>query len=225
MKSVYLSPSTQEKNKGYGSYGTEEDVMNRVADIMQKLLEEKGVTVFRNQPQWTISQVVEHSNLVNPTVHVALHSNANDGVSRGCEVFCHKFGGEGEKLSRLIYEKLMQITPSGDRGIKQGKSFYGQNKHIYELSKTNAPATLVEIAFHDNPADSVWILDNIELIAKTIFSAVIEYLCVGVVSVDLAQENETLKKKIEEYEKWNNILEKEQKRLEFIIRKLRKKTP
>ena len=33
MKSIYLSPSTQENNVGAGSYGTEEQRMNQIMDL------------------------------------------------------------------------------------------------------------------------------------------------------------------------------------------------
>ena len=41
-KVVFLSPSTQEFNVGYGNFGTEEYRMNRIADIVERLLKEFG---------------------------------------------------------------------------------------------------------------------------------------------------------------------------------------
>lgn len=76
MKSIYLSPSTQENNVGAGSYGTEEQRMNQVADVIQKVLERHGVRVYRNKPEWPLSQVVVDSNAKKPDVHFAVHSNA-----------------------------------------------------------------------------------------------------------------------------------------------------
>lgn len=186
--SIYLSPSTQENNIGVGLFGTEEKRMNEVCDILQKHLLRHGITVFRNKPEMTLSQVVTDSNSKNPAIHFAIHSNANQGKSRGCEVYCHRFGGEGERLARLIYDKLEPLTPSADRGVKESLNHFGVGKPLYELAYTRVPAALVEIAFHDNPDDATWILANIEPIGLALAKGILEYF--GIVFV---QENPPLK--------------------------------
>ncbi|NLN64887.1 MAG: N-acetylmuramoyl-L-alanine amidase, partial [Clostridiaceae bacterium] len=79
IKSVYLSPSTQENNIGYGDYGTEEERMQQVCDVVQEELLRHGITVFRNTPDMTLNQVVADSNQKDPTIHFAIHSNASTG--------------------------------------------------------------------------------------------------------------------------------------------------
>jgi len=120
-KNVYLSPSIQEGNIGYGDYGTEEKRMNEVCDVTQKHLLRHGLTVFRNRPNMTLTQVVLDSNTKDPTIHFAIHSNAFNGSVRGSEIYCHRFGGEGERLARLVYDELEAITPTKGRGVKEGK--------------------------------------------------------------------------------------------------------
>ncbi len=172
-KSVYLSPSTQENNVGSGNYGTEEKRMNQVADITERALKEHGITVYRNKPDWTLQQVVADSNAKRPDVHFAIHSNAGGG--RGCEVYCHRFGGSGEKLARAVYEQIYPLTPTGDRGVKEGYNFYGPGKHMYELAGTSAPAALVEVAFHDNPDDAEWLISHIEAIGTALAKGILKY--------------------------------------------------
>ena len=174
-KSVYLSPSIQEDNIGYGNYGTEEKRMNEICDVTQKHLLRHGLTVFRNKPDMTLKQVVADSNAKNPTIHFAIHSNAFDGNVRGSEIYCHRFGGEGERLARLVYEELESITPTKGRGVKEGKDHFGPGKPLYELSETVAPAALVEIAFHDQPDDAKWILENIEKIGVVLAKGILKY--------------------------------------------------
>ncbi len=173
MVKVYLSPSTQDGNVGEGNYGTEEQRMNQVADVTQQVLERHGVKVFRNKPEWPLSQVVTDSNNKNPDIHFAIHSNAGGG--RGCEVYCHKFGGQGEKLARAVYERLSPLTPTVDRGVHEGFNFYGEGKHMYELAYTNAPAALIEVGFHDNEQDEIWIVSNIEVIGKALAKGILDY--------------------------------------------------
>ena len=57
-KSVYLSPSMQENNVGVLNYGTEETRMNQIADVVQKVLQDYGVDVYRNRPEWSLGQAV-----------------------------------------------------------------------------------------------------------------------------------------------------------------------
>ena len=38
MPDVYLSPSVRHFNRGYGTYGTEEERMNLIADIVELTL-------------------------------------------------------------------------------------------------------------------------------------------------------------------------------------------
>lgn len=175
-KTVYLSPSTQEKNVGYGNYGTEEIRMNEVADVVQKILTEHDITIYRNTPTMTVGSAVSDSNSKKPDIHVAIHSNANNGNTRGLVAFCHKFGGEGEKLTKAIYDELEPLTPTSDRGVKEGQNHYGIGKPMYETAKTNCPATLIEICFHDNKEDSEWIICNIEIIGIAIAKGVLKYL-------------------------------------------------
>lgn len=165
-KSVYLSPSMQEHNLGAGSYGTEEKRMNQIADILGAELLRHGLGIYRNNPEWTLSQAAADSNARNPNLHLAIHSNAGGG--RGCEVYAYAAGGEGEKAARVIYEELEVITPTADRGVKFKPGFY-------ELRATDAPAVLVEIAFHDNTEDVAWIISNIEPIAIALAKGVLRY--------------------------------------------------
>lgn len=172
-KSIYLSPSTQKDNVGIGNYGTECSRMNQVADVTERVLKQHGITVYRNKPEMTLAQAVSDSNSKKPDIHFAIHSNAGGG--RGCEVYCHRFGGKGEKLARAIYGELSPLTPTEDRGVKEGYNFYGPGKHMYELAYTNAPAALVETAYHDNPDDAKWIIPNIELIGTALAKGVLDY--------------------------------------------------
>jgi len=181
-KIVYLSPSTQERNIGYGNYGTEEKRMNEVADVVQKILAEHGITVYRNKPEWNLGQVVKDSNLKKPHLHFAIHSNAGGG--RGAEIYAYSPGGEGEKAARLIYKEIEPLTPTGDRGVKF-------NPRFYELNSTNSPAVLVEIAFHDNKDDAEWIMQNIEVVGTALAKGLLKLFNVSYEESSVPQEQLT----------------------------------
>lgn len=196
-KSVYLSPSTQEKNIGVGNYGTEEMRMNQVADVTERLLKQHGLKVYRNKPEMTLAQVVDDSNSRKPDIHFAIHSNAGSGNNRGCEIYCHRFGGKGEKLARNVYSEIEPITPSSDKGVKEGCNHFGQGKPLYELAKTVSPAALIEIAFHDNKDDAEWIIYNIEEIGTAIAKGILKYFDIefSLVNDELIQAVKVLKEK------------------------------
>jgi N-acetylmuramoyl-L-alanine amidase len=188
-KSIFLSPSTQDKNVGVGNYGTEEKRMNQITDIIERILKEHGIRVYRNSPAMSLQQVVADSNTKKPDFHFAIHSNAGGG--RGCEVYCHKFGGDGEKFARLVYSRLSQLTPTNDRGVMQGYKLYN-GQPMYELAYTNAPASLIEIAFHDNSEDANWIINHMNDIALSLAKSILEYF--GITYNQPASTSQILKK-------------------------------
>ena len=172
---VYLSPSLHEWNVGYGNYGTEEERMNQIADVVDYELKRFGLNVVRNSPSQSLQEVVAESNAVNPKVHVAIHSNASaNGTARGPEVYTHRFGGDGERLARDIYTNLEEISPVDGFGVKEGYTAFN-GKGYYELRRTRAPAVLIEVAFHDNPQDAQFIMDNIYEIGVAIAKGILEY--------------------------------------------------
>lgn len=182
-KSVYLSPSMQENNLGVLNYGTEEARMNQIADVVQKVLQDYGVDVCRNRPDWSLGQAVNDSNRVKPNLHFCIHSNAGGG--RGAEIYAYAPGGEGEKAAKLIYAEISAITPTADRGVQF-------NPSLYELRNTNAPAVLVEVAFHDNAQDAAWIMNNIENIGVALAKGVLKYLGITYVAAKNTSEGQKL---------------------------------
>ena len=176
---LYLSPSTQERNIGAASYGTEEAYCNRVADLMVQRLVSRGVEVFRNKPEMTLGEVVAESNRVRPDLHLAIHTNAMggalEGKARGCEVYVYKRGGKSEPFAKILYQKISDMTPWSDRGIKEGFNHYGPGRHMYEVAQTTAPAVLIEIDFHDNSESVLWLMRNMESLASAMSAAIEEW--------------------------------------------------
>lgn len=175
MAEVYISPSLQEWNVGYGKYGTEEQRMNQLADIVQYELERHNVETYRNKPTMTLAEAVKDANSISPDLYVALHSNASNGKARGPEVYAHKFGGRGEELAKDIYDELKVTMPTEGLGVKEGYSTF-DGKGMYELKRTTAPASLVEVGFHDNPDDAQFIIDNIYQLGNAISKGILKNL-------------------------------------------------
>lgn len=164
MSKVYLSPSNQTQNIGYGNYGTEKSRMIQVAEVVQKELVKK-FEVKMAQYESDLSTRATESNKWGSDVYVAIHSNAGGG--EGCEVYAFSKTSKGNTLANLIYKRLEAITPSKDRGVKYNS--------LYETRVPAAPACLIEIIFHDDKEDAEWLINNIELVGKEIAKGIYEY--------------------------------------------------
>ena len=172
MPRIYLSPSLQEYNPFYGG-GSEEEVMNLIADAMEPYLAADGIEYLRNAPEMTLGQAIADSNNSNVDFHLAIHSNAAPppaaGTRRGPVVYYYATSPYGRQMAELIADELREIYPD------PSKVQVLPTTTLRELRRTNAPSALVEVAYHDNPEDAAWIRGNIDEIGKALSNAVAAY--------------------------------------------------
>ncbi len=172
MPTIYLSPSTQESNL-YVNGGTEEEVMNRLADAMIPYLRASGIDYTRNTPDMTAASSIRASNAGNYDLHLALHSNAApenlSGRLQGTDVYYYPGSIEGERAAIIIADNFKEIYPDPERVRALSTTRLG------EVRQTKAPGILIETAYHDNEEDADWIKNNLDLIARTIVLALTEY--------------------------------------------------
>ena len=156
MPTIYLSPSTQQANT-YVTGGSEEYWMNLLADKMEPWLISTGIKYTRNTPEMTAGSSIRASNAGNYDFHLALHSNAAPegryGEVRGSIAFYAPNSIRGEKAAVLIAENLSTVYPFPEGARAQSTTFLG------EVTRTRAPAVLVEVAYHDNVDDANWITE------------------------------------------------------------------
>lgn len=172
MPIIYLSPSTQEWNS-YVNGGTEEYYMNLIADAMEPYLRSNGIRYVRNTPDMTAGSSIRQSNQGSYDLHVALHSNAapeaEAGMRQGSEVYYSPNSTNGKRAADIIAENLKDIYPYPWL-VKTVPTTY-----LGEVTKTRAPAVLIEFAYHDNPEDATWIKQNIPSIAENVVLSLTEY--------------------------------------------------
>jgi N-acetylmuramoyl-L-alanine amidase len=173
MSSVFLSPSTQEFNP-YVIGGNEELYMNQIADAMVPYLLASGIEVGRNNPDESLSAAIAASNAGNYDLHLALHSNSSpeslSGQLQGPDVYYYATSVKGRDAATIIANNLKWIYP--DPSLVNTVP----NTTLAELRRVTAPSVLVEIAYHDNYADAVWIRDNIQEIAYNLSVSVADFL-------------------------------------------------
>ena len=169
MPAIYISPSVQEFNP-YIIGGSEELYMNLVTDAMVPDLRARGIGFTRNDPGMNLVQVISRSNAGNYALHLALHSNASPegmrGVLQGPDVYYFSASEKGRAAAEVIADNLKKIYP--DQSLVAAIP----STILAELREIRAPAVLIEIAYHDNPADATWVRDNIDAIGKNLAESV-----------------------------------------------------
>ena len=85
MSNIYLSPSNQNRNIGYGTYGTEQDRMHQIGEATKRILERCNQTTYISHKSMTFQQAVAESNKLKCNVHIAIHSNAFNKEVRGTQ--------------------------------------------------------------------------------------------------------------------------------------------
>ena len=164
----YLSPSSQGANLGVGNYGSEQMQMNLLTDAIIPHLDRAGVSFHRADPDLTLAQRVKESNQMDACFHLALHSNAGGkGMARGPVAYYYSETGKafGEKLAA----ELLALGQESNRS-----SNVKQDKTLYELKNTAAPACLLEVDFHDSLSGVEFLTNRRQDIAKAIAKVIIE---------------------------------------------------
>lgn len=174
MPSVYLSPSTQEYNPYITGSGSEEYWMNQIADAMEPYLRANGIRYGRNDPDTSAAAAIRRGNAGNYDFYLALHSNASgsgtdEGSARGIVAFYYPTSANGKRGAELIAEHLRRIYPLPDRVTTRPTTALG------EVRQPRMPSVLVEIGYHDNTADALWIESSVVAIARELVQALTDY--------------------------------------------------
>ena len=165
--SIYINPSVQYANLYADNLGNEGQYMNQISIILTKLLKENtNIEVYCNNdmPGKSLSKSVRESNSLDVDYHLALHSNAGGGS--GSEGWYTK---SSYKFTKSIIDSLQDVLPYKTRGLKNGQ------KSLYELKATDASASLIEILFHDEVNQALFIINNQEEIAHAIYEGIVSY--------------------------------------------------
>ena len=173
MPIIYLSPSTQEWNQYVTGSGSEEYHMNQLADALVPYLVSNGIRYKRNRPEMTAASSIREANAGDYDFYLALHSNAsgagNYGETRGIIAFYYPGSAQGQRGAELIAEELRKIYPLPNKVTTRATTTLG------EVARSKAPAVLVEIGYHDNYADAVWLEGHWNDIAQQLARALTEY--------------------------------------------------
>lgn len=172
MPVIYLSPSTQEFNE-YITGGSEEYWMNLLADAMEPILTSSGIRYIRNTPDMTAASSILASNAGNYGLHLALHSNASGegqaGQNRGILAFYYPGSAQGLRAAQLLVDGLKAIYPLPNLVRTESTTTLG------EIRRVRAPSVLLELGYHDNYEDAVWITSHIDAMAENLVLSLTEF--------------------------------------------------
>ena len=153
--------------------GSEEYNMNLLADALVPYLLSNGIQYKRNQPDMTAGSSVRDANTGYYDLYLALHSNASPegryGENRGIIAFYYPGSTQGQRAAELIVEELRDIYPLPNQVTTRSTTTLG------EVRLPNAPAVLVEIGYHDNYADAVWLEGHWDAIAQQLARALTRF--------------------------------------------------
>ena len=164
----YISPSNQGANIGVNGYGSERDQMYALALEITPHLDRAGVSFVIPEKTVSLTERVRQSNELGAVFHLALHSNAG-GNGKAYGPVALYYSQTGKDFCQKLVDALLALGQKTNRA-----SHVVEQKSLYELRKTKAPAALLEVDFHDSSAGVEFITRRRAEIAEAIAKVIIE---------------------------------------------------
>ena len=167
-KKVFLYSSNQVNNVGVTPFTNERFEMSEVADVIEKELIKKGMTVIRNNYLLDETSSIESALNTKCDLFLSIGTNASyshekSGLSSYIYDYYTSYG-----LSHLLLDNLLSIY---DGETNEGiKTTYGLSSTTNKLLNVK-----LSLGYHDNEVDAKWIMENKEKIGKNIASSVLSY--------------------------------------------------
>lgn len=173
----------------------EKDVALSIAVKVGRILDYYGIQVIYTRKDDRFIEIPNRSKVANDAkvdYFVSIHINsATNSSATGTETFAHAQGTTGDKLANSIQENLVKEINLRDRGVKYA--------NFAVLRQTNMPATLVEVAFINNPIEEK-LLKSDEFqarVAAGIANGILKFLGVDYVEDKKTEPNQLKEIKIQ----------------------------
>lgn len=162
-------------------------IVDKIGKELKFYLEASGHDVYylqsnnlRNNPSddnLNYPCIVTEENNWGADYAISIHLNAFNCWAQGTEtiVFCR--GSEAEKMAKYIQSSIVQLMKTFDRGIKYEEDKLPHQRLSF-ITRTAAPAILIECCFIDNDEDAQLLLNDESILrfAKAIYVGIQKFL-------------------------------------------------
>ena len=176
---IYLSPSKQPKNDYAAGKTNEQKQMYRVAEELQKILENEYVcTVYTAPTDLFLSLDGRALDAYNryADVYLAIHSNSDGSRSKksyGAVGYYQPKNPQSKKLAENMVKEMGNIAPRksnvSPNMVNGMKAFDGTGySDVREPAYYGITSILAEVEYHDNSDSAKWIINNPKKIARAL---------------------------------------------------------
>ena len=173
--------STAGKRAANGAF-YEWDINDKVADVLEQMLEEKGYTVERlddvsGQSDVSLNARLRKAKDLGSDLHISIHQNALDDImwsnATGTETYYSVLGSRrSQELAKDIATRMAQYIGTVNRGDK------GTTNELFitrEFTRSGIDAVLVEGLFQDNEKDVEYMQteEYVQSYAKAVFDGIV----------------------------------------------------
>jgi N-acetylmuramoyl-L-alanine amidase len=167
------------RGRGTGAIGIidEGEETIRLRNLIGEILRNRGVEVYTDRDDDSLSVVVENVNVVCGVddICIDIHFNAFNTQAQGSEILIpHNFTDVEKDLAQDLLTAIVNTLKTKSRGVKKESS--GQHKRLAMLSDIDCHSIVVEICFCDNTEDAFKYQSKFNDLAYAMANVILEYV-------------------------------------------------
>ena len=168
---IYINASNQYQNMYAYANTNEKAQMEKLAAFLKEELSKYNCEVMVATKNYIRDKAIEAAGW-GADFAIALHSNAATGSATGTRGYYNANYAVSKNIAQRLCDEIDLINPydNGNSKIVNDYSYMD----IWEFGSRKIPSILAEVAFHDNPNEAKWIVENIPAIAKAIANCFIK---------------------------------------------------
>lgn len=165
MVKIFINASNQSGNP-YSYAGTNEKAqMERLAALLKKELDKYNCESKIAESYYIRDKAIEAKNW-GATFAIALHSNAAKGSASGTQGYYNRNYQVSKNIAQRLVNNINAINPNSKNASRIVDDY--SYLDVLEFGSRGVPSLLAEVAFHDNPSEARWIVENMDIIAVAV---------------------------------------------------------
>ncbi len=165
MPKLFINASNQSGNP-YAYAGTNERVqMEKLAALLKDELDKYNCET-KIATAYYIQDKAKEAKAWGADFAIALHSNAANGTASGTQGYYNRYYPVSKNIAIKLVDAINAINPNRKNASRIVDDY--SYLDVYKFGELGIPSLLAEVAFHDNPTEARWIVENLPAIAKAI---------------------------------------------------------